>query len=322
MLSARDWDDHRLGRLLKLRDLTVLLTVARCGSMSKAATQLSVSQPAISKTIAEMEQLLGVRLLDRAPQGVTPTVFAEALLKRGATAFDELRQAIRDIEYLADPTAGDLRIGCSAVLAEGFVGKVINNLSELHPRVTFQLSAEESGAIYRAVEQRRVDLVVARLFNPVVDQHLAAEILYDERHIVAASARNPWTRRRGIQLEDLSDEPWVLPPPDSLTGAVVQEAFDAVGLPVPRATIVTSSTPARGAFVASGRFLSILPVSMLVRPGSGPVLKALPIELETRSRPIGIVTLKNRTISPVAQLFIRHARKIALGHSSTFAEDW
>jgi DNA-binding transcriptional LysR family regulator len=311
---ARDWDDHRLGRILKLRDLTVLLTVARCGSMGKAAAQLSVSQPAISKTIAEMEKSLGVRLLDRARQGVTPTVFAEVLLGRGAIAFDELRQAIRDIGYLADPAAGDLRIGCSAVLAEGFVAAVINQLSQLHPRVTFHLVAEESGAIYRAIEQRRVDLAVARLFNPVVERHLATEILYEERHIVAAAARNPWTRRRGIQLEDLSDEPWVLPPPASLTGAVVQEAFDALGLPVPRATIITSSTPARGAFVASGKFLSILPVSMLARSGNQPVLKALPIRLETHSRPIGIVTLKNRTISPVAELFIRHARELARGH--------
>jgi DNA-binding transcriptional LysR family regulator len=317
MLPARDWDDHRLGRFLKLRDLTVLRTVARCGSMGKAAAQLSVSQPAISKTIAEMEKTLGVRLLDRAPQGVTPTVFAETLLERGAIAFDELRQAIRDIEHLADPTAGELRIGCSAVLAEGFVATVINQVSQLYPRIIFHLSAQESGAIYLAVEHRQVDLAVARLFKPVVDRHLAAEILYDERHIVAAGARNPWARRRGIQLGDLMDEQWVLPPPDSLTGAIVQEAFDAVGLPVPRATIVTSSTPARGAFVASGKFLSILPGSMLALPGNGPVLKALPLKLETHTRPIGIVTLKNRTISPVAQLFISWARNLAFDRPST-----
>ncbi len=311
MSRARDWDDYRLGRLLNMRDLTVLLAVARCGSMGKAATQLSVSQPAISKTIADLEELLGVRLLDRAPRGVTPTVFAEVLLERGAIAFDELRQAIRDIGYLADPTAGDVRIGCSAVLAEGFVAAVIDKMSQSHPPVTFHLFAEESGAIYRAVEQRRVDLAVARLFNPVVERRFSAEILYEERHIVAAGARSPWTRRRSIELADLSGEPWVLPPPNSLTGAVVKEAFDALGLPVPRATMVTSSTPARGALVASGKFLSILPVSMLARAGGGQALKALPIKLDIRSRPIGIVTLKDRTISPVAGLFISYARDLA-----------
>ena len=93
-----DWDIQRLGRYLKLRDLNVLLTVARCGSMGKAAAQLSISQPAVSKAIAEMEHALGARLLDRTPRGVEPTVYARALLDHSVIAFDELRQAVRQIE--------------------------------------------------------------------------------------------------------------------------------------------------------------------------------------------------------------------------------
>src|SRR3981189_2989722 len=100
-----DWDPRGLGRHLKLRDLNVLMTVARCGSMGKAAAQLSVSQPAISKTIADIEFSLGVRLLDRGPPGVEPTIYGRALLDRGLIAFDELRQAVNHIEFLADPKA-------------------------------------------------------------------------------------------------------------------------------------------------------------------------------------------------------------------------
>jgi len=106
-----DWSEQRLGRHLKLRDLNVLLTVARCGSMGKAAAQLAVSQPAISKAISEMEASLRVKLLDRSPRGVEPTIYARALLDRGLNAFDELRQAVQHIEFLADPTAGEVRIG-------------------------------------------------------------------------------------------------------------------------------------------------------------------------------------------------------------------
>src|SRR5216684_1456568 len=108
---AMDWDEERLARRLKLRDLHILLTVARCGSMGKAAAQLSVSQPAISKTIADMEYALGVRLLDRNPRGVEPTIYARTLLDRGHVAFDELRQAVAHIKFLANPTAGELRVG-------------------------------------------------------------------------------------------------------------------------------------------------------------------------------------------------------------------
>ena len=306
-----DWDAGHLGRHLKLRDLHVLMTVARCGSMGKAAAQLSLSQPAISKAVADMELTLGVRLLDRSPLGVKPTIYASALLDHGMIAFDELQQAIRKIEHLADPTVGNLRIGCSVILAEGFVAAVINRLSRRYPRITFHLSAEESGLTYRALEERKLDLAILVIFEPVAQTHLATEILYDESHVVAAGARNPWSRRRKVQLAELMNEPWVLPPLDTLTGSIVRDTFRAFGLAVPDATIITPSTPARHALVASGRFLSILPASVLTHANVKPGAKALPFELPTGRRPIGIITLKNRALNPVAQIFIDCARSIA-----------
>ena len=101
------WSEQRISRQLKLRDLHVLMTVARCGSMGKAADQLSVSQPAISKAVADMETALGVRLLDRNPRGVVPTIYARALLDRGLVAFDELKQGIEHVNFLANPTTGE-----------------------------------------------------------------------------------------------------------------------------------------------------------------------------------------------------------------------
>src|SRR5712671_4206509 len=149
-----EWDAPRIGRYLKLRDLNVLLTVARCGSMGKAAAQLSVSQPAISKAIADMEYTLGVRLLDRSPQGVEPTIYGRALLDRGLAVFDELRQAMKQIDFLADPTAGELRIGATIVVATGFVTAVLDQLSRRYPCIVFHLLAGEAGVSYRALEER------------------------------------------------------------------------------------------------------------------------------------------------------------------------
>src|SRR5713226_4903034 len=117
---AKQWSD-RVGRRLKLRDLHILLTVANSGSMGKAASDLAVSQPAISRAIADLEYSLGVRLLDRGPQGIEPTMYGRALLKWGTAVFDDLRQGVNEIECLADPTAGELTIGCTEPLAAGFV---------------------------------------------------------------------------------------------------------------------------------------------------------------------------------------------------------
>src|SRR3974390_1690000 len=105
--AVRDWDDH-LGRRLRLRDLHILSNIAQWGSMAKAAKHLGISQPA-------------VRLLDRSPRGIRPTIYGDALLRRGLVVFDELKQGIKEIESLADPGTGEVRIGCPGVLADGGV---------------------------------------------------------------------------------------------------------------------------------------------------------------------------------------------------------
>ena len=119
-----DWESH-IGRRLRLRDLHVFSAVVRCGSMAKAAAQLGVAQPTVSEMIADLEHTFGVRLLDRSARGVEPTVYGDALLKRSVAAFDELKQSSRDIEFLADPTVGELRIGCVETLSATLVPRVL-----------------------------------------------------------------------------------------------------------------------------------------------------------------------------------------------------
>ena len=126
--------------------------------------------------------------------------------------------------------------------------------------------------------------------------------------MIAAGGRSRWAKRRSVKLADLIDERWTLPPTDTPFGAVVAEAFRASGLEMPRATVVTSSVPARHRLVATGRFLTALPRSMLRFHPKNAAVKILPIDLPTTRRPIGIITLKNRSLSPVAQLFIVRPR--------------
>jgi DNA-binding transcriptional LysR family regulator len=306
-----EWDERRLGRHLNLRDLNVLMTVVRCGSMGKAAAQLSVSQPAISKSIADLEYALGVRLLDRSQQGVEPTIYGRALLDRGLNAFDELKQAVRQIKFLADPTTGDVRVGSSVIIGSSLVATIVDRLSRHYPRVSVHLFAAEAATIYHALEEREVEVVVAGLFGPVTKDNMNAELLYDDPFVVAAGARNPLCRRRRIKLVDLMDEPWALPPRDSPTGPIVVEVFRARGLDVPRAALVASSIPARNAMLASGRFLTIVPASVLKLSGGNDEIKALAVDIPKVGRPIGILTLKQRTLSPVTQLFIDAAREVA-----------
>src|SRR5262245_20925484 len=105
------------------------------GSLSKAAQQLRVSHPAVSQIVADLEHTLGVKLCDRSTRGVEPTLYARALLARGRAAFDELRQGIRDIEHMADPTAGELTIGYTLSIGDSVLPRIVERFSENYPRV-------------------------------------------------------------------------------------------------------------------------------------------------------------------------------------------
>src|SRR6478672_13306418 len=111
----------RIGNRMKLQDLHVLMTVIQAGSMGNAAQILNTTQPNVSRTIGELEQALGVRLLDRQRQGIEPTEYGRALLDCGVAVFDDLRQGVKKVELLADPKAGEVRIGSTAFLAASFV---------------------------------------------------------------------------------------------------------------------------------------------------------------------------------------------------------
>jgi len=302
----------RIGRRMKLQDLHVLLTVVQAGSMGKAAQRLNSTQPAVSRSIAELEHALGVRLLDRHRQGIAPTAYGRALLNGGVAVFDELRQAVKNIEHIADPASGDVRIGSSHALGASFVSAVIDKLSRRYPRIVFHVMATQFDELHHALNERHVDFLIAPRVGLFADDQLGFETVYNDSYAVMAGARNPWAGRRRIELAKLLDEPWALPPPESLLGAIAMEAFRRSGSRFPRATVFTAPGDVRMSLLMTGRFLTISPTSVLRFPTRRMEIKILPVELPIADVPTGIVTLKNRTLSPVAQLFIDCAREVAL----------
>jgi DNA-binding transcriptional LysR family regulator len=304
-----EWE-RRIGRRLRLRDLYILSTVVQRGSMAKAAEHLAVSQPAVSDAIANLEAALAVRLLDRSPQGVKPTIYADALLKRGDVVFDELRQGIRDIECLANPAAGEVRVGCPESLA--FLSSaIINRISQRYPEVVVHiLTAQPATLEFRELRERKVDLLLGRISTPLVDDDVDVEVLFEDRLFVVAGARNRWTRRQKIELAELMNERWLLLPANNVLSSLIAQAFQARGLTVPRAS-VTADIHVRIHLLTTGCFVTILPDSLLQFVAKRWSLKTLPVDLSVRAPSLGIVTLKNRTLSPVVQLFVESAREVA-----------
>jgi DNA-binding transcriptional LysR family regulator len=314
MATKIDWESQ-IGRRLRFRDLHVLSAVVHCGSMAKAAAQLGVSQPSVSEVIADLEHALGVRLLDRSPRGIEPTIYANALLKRSRVAFDELKQGIRDIEFLSDPTVGELRIGCPESILSSILPAIIEQLSKQYPRVVPNVDAGPTDTMIRDLLERSLDLVVARGGQALADEstidQLNVEVLFEDELVVVAGTQSRWTRRRKIDLAELANEHWILSGSGTWNHMVMTEAFQAQGLGLPKLSVKTLSIHLRANLLATSPSLTALPYSVLRLYGDRFSLKVLPVDLPVRPWPVTIVTLKNRTLSPVVERFIECAREVA-----------
>jgi DNA-binding transcriptional LysR family regulator len=302
-----------ISRRLKLRHLNVLIEVVEQGSMAKAAKRLATSQPFVSKAMADLERMFGRRLLERGARGVEPTVYGRALLKRGAAMLDDLRTSISELELLADPTGGALRIGSTEAMAASLLPIIVDRLSRKYPRMNFEIVLADSATLQeRDLRGRRIDVVFGQRSDPILHgDDLDVTTIYRDRLCVVAGKNNPWTRRRSIKLADLVGEPWSLPPLTHPVRSLVVEAFRRSGLRQPENMVTAVSAPFTAGLLAKGNFLGVLGSVYCRTYVDRAHIKVLPVKFPADAWEISAATLKTRAPHPVAKLFLDCAREVA-----------
>jgi DNA-binding transcriptional LysR family regulator len=305
-----DWSD-RIGHRIKLRDLHVLMAIADTGSMAKAAAKLRISHPAVSKTISDIEGMLGVQLLDRGPQGAELTAHGQALLRCGVNIFDEMRQGLRSLEHLSDPNSGEVRLGCTEIMLSSLVPAIAEKFSRQYPGVRLDIELTNPGEQQiRELRERKLDLLMTRAPGHLVEEDLHSEVLFDEPLVAIAGNQSRWARKRHISLADMIGDPWVLPSYQSAPGALIAEIFRSAGLQPPRPTVATLSSQLTIKLISNGRFVGFLPASVASLNAGGGGLKILPTRFSTSRIPVAIAYVRNRTLSAAAEQFITCAREV------------
>jgi DNA-binding transcriptional LysR family regulator len=302
-----DRSSHRF----KLRDLRLLTLVLETGSMGKAAQLLNTSQPAVSRAIAALERAFGVPLFERSRQGVQPTPYGRVLARRGSAVFDELDQATKDIAHLSDPTEGEVQIGTSDFAAAGLASVVIGRISQRYPRIVFRVLSADAAALEQMLIERKIELFAGRIYDGPTNENTHVEIMFNDPFVIVADSQHPLARRRRIQVKELKEQHWVLPPVDTPSGSFIMDVFRRAGLENPKITVSSYSILLRQCLVASGRFVTVLPESTLRVIGPRLQLKTLPVTLPAQQSCVAIGTLKARAISPIAEVFIECAREVA-----------
>jgi DNA-binding transcriptional LysR family regulator len=303
------WDD-RIGRRLRLKDLHTLQTIAEVGSMAKASNRLALSQPAISKAVADMERTIGAALLDRSSRGVELTECGSLLVERTRAVFDEIRQGVADIVQASDPTRGIVRIGTTEPVS-AVVSEIIGHLVRIHPRISYHVVVSDKDALERALRERTLDVALTRWAPSPIADDMATEVLFRTPLAVMAERRHPLFRqKRKLRLADLMREQWTLSPPDSFLGRAVVDLFRRHKLPLPPTVVTTISIYMRLNLLASGRFVTMLPMQILRHRSNSAWLRALNVDLGETSAPITSVTLKRRRAAGAVKLFQQASRDV------------
>ncbi len=298
-----------IARRVTLRELRLLLAVARSGSILKAANEIGLTQPALSKCMAELEGTLGVRLFDRTNRGVNPTPHGEILLRRASGVFDELRQAVDELAFMTDGSRGELRIGGTPTMCAGILPRAVVSVLGQRPGFRFQVAELELEKLAGEVRIRSLDFGIGREPSTDDGDALSFKRLFDDRLFVVAGAQHPLAARQSVTLDDAALHQWVLPAIEGSMIGQLRNEFRRHKLDLPQPLVRTMSVLVRYELIATNHFLTVMYGSVL-RFGNVPrFLRVLPIDLPA-GVPVGTFHLKNRTLAPSAILFMQTTEEL------------
>ena len=298
-----------IARRVSLRELRLLLAVSRSGSILGAAREIGLTQPAVSKAIADLEGTLNVELFDRTNRGVEPTPHGRVLMQHAFTVLEQMRQAVEELSFLSDSTRGEVRIGGTPAMCGGLLSRAVATMRIERPGIDYKMLELDSERLTEEVRGRVIDVGVGR--KPVLrsESEISFEKLFDDRLFVVAGKGHLLARRGTISLRELTTQAWVLPPRESPVSQQVLGAFERAGVQLPQSAVTTMSLLVRYQLLATNRFVTVLHGSLLQYGGVPSFLSVLPVEL-LASVSIGISRIINRTLTPASELFIANLRRL------------
>ena len=210
---------------ITFRHLQQIQILAKHGNFAKASRDLNISQPALSRSIASLEQQLGVKLFDRSKREVVSTVFGEHLLQRGRPVLQEMQLLKRDLHLLQNMESGELVIGSGPFPAEISLGRAVARFSKMYPKVNVKIILDRTPNLLTKLHKRKLDIFVAdtRIIKDTLDLNIT--LLPQQQGYFCCRHNHPLTKKEHLELKDIFSYPlammWV---PDVLLKAVVKTA--------------------------------------------------------------------------------------------------
>ena len=284
--------DHRL--------LRYFVACVESRTMHAAARAVNVSQPALSKAIANLEQELGVALLDRQPRGVTATPYGETLFRYAKMIDSELRRAVAEIDAMRGMTRGTIVVGVVPSMAEA-LGRVAQQVIALHPGLKLKMRVAFSAELSPALLNGELDFAMMLLSGDVGRLGIVFEPLVSTGPVVVVSAGHPLARDPEVTLQKIGQFPWLIPEYPPSHREIVSRAFIDAGLPPPRAALEVSTVIFFSQLLRDSDLVTVAPSTMLDARAEDSKLVALPIDFDFPPENLGLAFRENSTLLPGAR---------------------
>lgn len=288
---------------MNLRQLSNLVAVADCGNITHAAAELHISQPALTKSIRDLETSLGVSLFDREPRGVRPTASGDSLIAHARTVLAEIRRANADLDLIRDVATGNVLVGAAPVVVADLLPRALARFLEISPDVNVAVSEGTNQDLMPALRSGTLDMVIGPLMPDGPDPACTEQVLYYNELAIVARAQHPLAGASRLTFADLAGQEWILPPRSAAPRGQLDNAFRREGVEPPARAVESSSMSCVRALLMETDRLTVLPPQIVRLEQKLGLVTVLPVDWSAPSRPMGITTRLRGTLSAAAAAF-------------------
>lgn len=303
--------DATIRASFKPRYLQLLVALDDFRHLGKVAASTNVTQPAISKSLAELERGLGLKLFERTARGVHPTIYGECLIRHARTTLNGLSQARDELQGLISGSSGNIRVGVLATAALALLPRSLALLKARHPGITVLVREGTMETLLTELWLGTLDLIVGRLPDKRIAQGLGEKTLMEEGVTLVAGRHHPLARKKRLLWSDLREFPWVMPPVNTLLREPLERAFERHGIPIPANRIETLSVHVIRAYLHYTDAIAALAIHVSRYYESLGLLSILPLELPKLVRPVGVTWSRQRPLAPGTQVLIQCLEEVA-----------
>lgn len=296
---------------LKLRQLRLLVAVGQHGSIQNAAHDLSISQPAATKMIQDLELDFEVKLFDRTNRGVVPTVFGESLIRHGKLIFAQVSNAAQELDDLNEGSSGRVVVGTLLAASPSLLPMAVEQLLKDRPNVAIKIVEGTNEVLMPALLSGEIDMVVGRLPSHRHRQNISQEKFFDERVLAVVGTQHPLSKQVNVSFKQLRPYGWILPPVETTLRRQTDQFFIRQGQYVPQVAIESVSYLANRSLLMAHDFIGLMPAHVAALDIEGGLLAGIDWAAPFGAGPVGVSYRGKQSLSPAGGAFLDALRAAA-----------